>query len=140
MLAACLILAARSPWPSPAVSRTLTSLGYLAAVAALWLDRRQAWVPVVLAGVALNGLVIIVNGGRMPVVPGALAHIGGPLAQAVAAGADPRHVLAGPGTPLAWLGDRIAVAAGRGGMILSPGDLVMAAGVAAALQAAMLRP
>lgn len=137
VLAALLIAAARSPWPPPAATRLLTTLGYLTAVAALWLDRRQAWFPVVLAGVALNGLVIIANGGRMPVASAALARLGGLLAGGVAAGADPRHVMAGPDTPLGFLGDRIALTAGGAGTILSPGDLLMAVGIAGALQAAM---
>jgi hypothetical protein len=137
VLAVTFIGAARGPWFSSSAP-ILTSLGFLTAVAALWLDRARAWVPVALAGTALNALAIIANRGRMPVNPAALNRLAGGMHEVAARGLDSRHVLAGPGTPFGFLGDQIAVILGRAGTILSPGDLLMAAGIAGALQAAMV--
>jgi len=113
------------------------SAGYLAALAALWINRSIPWCVAVLAGAALNSAAILANGGRMPVAPSALGSAGAPLAHAVVAGGDPRHVLARPGAPLALLGDTLALGIGGVGLVVSPGDLVMAIGLAALVQAAM---
>ncbi len=132
-----LVLAARVPWISPRTAPVLTSIGYLAALGGLWLNMAHRWVGVVLVGTASNALAIIANGGRMPVTRAALERLGGPLLGAGGTGVDPRHILATPGTPLAFLGDHIAVGAGRLAAILSPGDLLMGVGLAGLVQAAM---
>ncbi len=136
-IAVLLVLAARLPWISPRAAHVLTSIGYLAALGGLWLNIAHGWVGVMLIGTASNALVIIANGGRMPVTRAALERLGGPFLGTIASGVDPRHVLATPGTPLAFLGDSIAVGAGRLGVILSPGDLVMGLGIAGLVQAGM---
>ncbi len=110
------------------------SLGYLAALRMLWLNRAQPWFPLLLLGTALNGAAILANGGRMPVSRTALERIGGALVAAVDAGADPRHVLAGPGTPLGFLGDQVALGYPGAGLIVSPGDLLLACGIAGLVQ------
>ncbi len=137
IIAVLLVLAARLPWISPRAAHALTSIGYLAALGGLWLNRAHGWVGVVLVGTASNALAIIANGGRMPVGHEALLHLGGQFRAAMAAGVDPRYVMATPGTPLAFLGDHVAVGAGRLGAILSPGDLLMGLGIAGLVQAAM---
>lgn len=113
------------------------SLGYLAAVGMLWLNRAQPWFPAVLLGTALNSAAILANGGRMPVSRPALERIGGSLAARIEAGVDPRHILAGPGTPFGFLGDQLAIGYRGFGLILSPGDLLLASGIAGLVQAAM---
>jgi len=132
-----LVLAARAPWTPAPVARILIILGYLGALVVLWLNRAQRWCPVVLLGTALNTAAILANAGRMPVGRPALERIDGPLSVALKAGADPRHVLAGPSTPLGFLGDQVAVGGWGGGLIVSPGDVVLAFGIAGLVQAAM---
>jgi hypothetical protein len=134
-LAALCITAARTAW-IPLVPRSgLADAGYCAALGALWLNREIPWCPVVLLGAALNALVVAAYGGRMPISASALPSAGRSLAPAVRI--DPGHVLATPGAPLAFLGDTLLLGAGRVGLIVSPGDLVMAVGVAWLVQAAM---
>lgn len=135
--AVLLVASARAPWVPPEDARVLLTAGYLAALGALWLNRTVPWCAVVLAGTALNAAAIVAGGGRMPVSPAALAPAGAALLRAVAAGADPRHVLAGPHTLAALLGDRVPLGAGRFAVVASPGDLLMALGIAGLVQAAM---
>jgi hypothetical protein len=101
---------------------------YVAALAALvawtaWHTTRLRGAWIVAIGAALNLVVVIANGARMPVAP-ALAgrllergHIG-------------QYVVMGSGTNLAWLGDWIGVPGPLGGAY-SPGDAVIAIGIAA---------
>jgi len=85
--------------------------------------RRMRGVWVVAAGAALNLLVVVANGGRMPVAP-ALAGV---LVQRNHLG---QYVLMGPNTNLNWLGDWITASwpVGIPGAY-SPGDLVVAVGI-----------
>lgn len=108
---------------------------YLLALWALWQNRHEPWLPLVLAGVALNALVILANGGRMPVSPRALALAGLSAAPVT----DPLYTATGPRTRLAGLGDTIFLGANGRGTIASPGDLAMAVGVAGAVSLAMAR-
>jgi Family of unknown function (DUF5317) len=78
----------------------------------------------ILAGLALNALVIVVN-GAMPVSPTAAAHAGVNLA---ALAGDPRHMVDAHAY-LAWLGDRIPLALPWQPQVLSIGDVLVAAGV-----------
>jgi hypothetical protein len=121
------------------VDQVLVSTGYLAALASLWLNRHHGWLRVVLFGAALNAATILANGGRMPVSTAAFSRIAHPLLLAVHSRADPLHVLAGPGIPLSFLGDVLAVEISGVGVVLSPGDVLMAVGVAGFVQAAMYR-
>jgi hypothetical protein len=81
-------------------------------------------------GVALNTLVIGLNGG-MPVSSAALRVAGLPPTLNVTKGHLDRHVAMTAATKLSWLGDHIGVPHARG--VLSPGDLVMLAGIAIAV-------
>jgi len=133
------VLAAQLAWlPAPAPP-ILTSAGYLAALAMLAANRRP-WLLVVGAGAALNAAAIIANGGRMPVSPRALAIAGRPVSRALIAGTDPRHLLETPATLLRALDDRVAFHIGSLAGIVSPGDLLMAIGVAGFVQAGMNAP
>jgi hypothetical protein len=78
---------------------------------------------VVGAGAALNLVVVVANGGRMPVAP-ALAGV---LVQRTHLG---QYVLMGSNTNLNWLGDWITASwpVGIPGAY-SPGDLVVAVGI-----------
>lgn len=134
-VAAGLVVLGRS-LPAGRGGPLLVGLGYLGTAGVLWLNRRRPWVPVLLLGVALNALVIVANRGHMPVSPAAFPPVRGgapfPL--------DSFHVLAGPGTPFAFLGDTFRLALGAVASVASPGDLVMAAGIAGLLQDAMRSP
>ena len=132
-LSALLILVIRIPWIPPAWDRVLVIAGYLAALVVLWLNRDRPWIPLVGVGAALNSLVIVVNKGQMPILPAALISTGyAPLGIA-----DIRHVVAGPGTPLAILGDSLPLHVGRFGAVVSPGDLLISLGIAGFIQKAM---
>jgi len=80
-------------------------------------------------GVILNTVVIALNRG-MPVSAAALRAAGLPATLNVAKGHLDRHAAMTASTRLAWLGDRIPVPQLG---VLSPGDVLMLAGVAATL-------
>jgi hypothetical protein len=130
-------LAAAAPLPQTA-ARALYGAGYVLALAVVWHNRSHPWALPVFIGLGLNAVVIGLNGGRMPVAPDALGRMARELGLAAAAtGLDARHAIAGPGTRLAVLGDIVAVSVGRFGVIASPGDLLMALGIAGFVQGQM---
>jgi len=91
-------------------------------------NRRLPGVPLVAAGLLANALAVGLN-GAMPVSLDAAARAGvatGPIA----AGLDPRHTLAGPGTRLANLGDVVPVVLPLRPEVASPGDVAVVAGLA----------
>jgi hypothetical protein len=136
---ALVVLARVLPTPAAAAG-VVQGLGYLAALAVLWQNRAHLWMVPIFVGLGLNSLVMVLNGGRMPISQDSLmrvAHGIGP--QAAAAGLDPRHVPIGPGTRLAPLGDIVPLGAGALGLVLSPGDLLMALGLAGFVQGEMRR-
>lgn len=92
--------------------------------------KRGAWVWLAGGGTLLNGLVIALNGWRMPVAAAALAGRGD-LQAALSAGAIAGYTLAGSGTRLPFLGDLLRVLPGAGPFfgLASVGDLLMGAGV-----------
>jgi len=101
---------------------------YVAALAALvawtaWHATRLRGAWIVAIGAALNLLVVIVNGARMPVA----TELAGRL---VERGHIGQYVVMGSGTNLGWLGDWIGVPGPLGGAY-SPGDVVIAIGIAA---------
>jgi hypothetical protein len=89
-------------------------------------------------GLLANALVVGAN-GAMPVSADAAGRAG-VSTQDLVAGTDPRHELAGPSTPLPWLGDVIPVPLPVRPEVVSPGDVLVAAGVAQLVVAGMLRP
>ena len=92
----------------------------------------------VAAGLLLNAVVVLAN-GAMPVSVEAAARAGlatGPIA----GGEDPRHELADDDTRLRWLGDWIPAPWPVRPEVLSPGDVLLAAGLAQLLYVAARPP
>jgi Family of unknown function (DUF5317) len=86
------------------------------------------------AGLLLNAAVVLGNGG-MPVSAYAAARAG---VDPVAATADARHLPAGAGTLLPWLGDVIPVPLPVRPEVVSVGDMLGAAGLGQLVLTAML--
>ncbi len=89
-------------------------------------------------GLLANALVVTLN-GAMPVSQTASARAGTPPAQleALATGQDPRHELRDASTRLPWLGDVVPVALPGRGEVVSPGDVLVGAGLAQLVVVAM---
>ena len=81
----------------------------------------------VAAGLLANALVVGVN-GAMPVSADAAARAGVGI-QDLLTGADARHELAGAATRLRWLGDVVPVPLPLRPEVVSPGDVLVAAGL-----------
>jgi hypothetical protein len=79
-------------------------------------------------GLLANAVVVAVN-GAMPVSLHAADRAGADVTD-VLDGSDPRHELAGSGTRLSWLGDVVPVRLPRHPEVVSPGDVLLAAGIA----------
>lgn len=103
---------------------------------ALLRNLAQPWLPVVALGAALNLLVIIANGGLMPVDPAALATAGlSPSPGGVFSNTAPLSE-----APLWFLGDILATPAWLPfANVLSVGDVLIGAGAAAWLATVMRR-
>jgi Family of unknown function (DUF5317) len=104
------------------------ALSALAGLAFCVRNIRLAGVPLIALGLLLNALVVVAN-GTMPVSIGAAARAGVPLHE-IASGDDPRHAIAGPDTTWPRLGDVIPVPLPLRPEVVSPGDLLVAAGLA----------
>lgn len=78
-------------------------------------------------GLVLNAIVVAAN-GAMPVSIVAAYHARVPIV-AIAAGTDARHDIAGIGTHVRWLGDVIPVPLPVRPEVVSPGDVLVAAGL-----------
>jgi hypothetical protein len=109
---------------------------YLASLAAVvgWLvwnvkRVRGIWLPA--AGTALNLVVIAANGARMPVS----ADLAGPVL--IQRGHLGQYALMAPGTHLNWLADWIALPGPLKLEAYSPGDLIVAVGMALVIVLAM---
>ncbi len=101
---------------------------YVAALAALvawtaWHGSRLRGAWIVAIGAAMKLLVVIANGARMPVAPALAGRL-------VDRGHIGQYAVMGSGTNLGWLGDWIGVPGPLGGAY-SPGDVVVAVGIAA---------
>lgn len=79
-------------------------------------------------GLLANALVVGAN-GAMPVSPDASGRAR-LSTQAILAGEDPRHELQDDATRLAWLGDVVPVLLPGRPEVVSPGDVLVAAGLA----------
>jgi len=121
------------------VSPPLTSIegsqwayvGALTAVLAwtIWQIDRVPGIWLVAAGSAVNLFVIAANGGRMPVAP----ELAGTLVERGQVG---QYTLMGTGTQLNWLADWIGLP-GPVHEAYSPGDLIVALGIAMVVVLAM---
>jgi Family of unknown function (DUF5317) len=94
----------------------------------LWGNWEVAGVPLIAAGLLLNGIVIVANFAMPVSVPA--AERAGLTAAELHLADDPFHEQAGPHTLLADLGDSIPVALPLQPQVVSPGDVLVAAGVA----------
>ncbi len=79
-------------------------------------------------GLLANALVVGLN-GAMPVSLHAAGRAG-TTTQDILIGTDPRHEIAGPGTRLRWFGDVIPAPWPARPEVISPGDVLIAAGLA----------
>jgi len=122
------------------VSARVAFWGWLATfpilVGVAWVNRRQPGMLVLAAGLALNALVIAVNGG-MPVSEQAVAALGSTsVAQNVSTG-DFVHVAAITATRLTWLSDILPIPGPPWvKSVVSAGDCLLFVGVIACLAAA----
>jgi Family of unknown function (DUF5317) len=121
---AALAVAVGAPGPYAAGSLVAT----VAVVCFLARNRALHGVPLVAAGLACNAAVVTANGG-MP-VSAAAARVAGVAFGPIAAGLDPRHVVAGAGTTLGFLADRFPLPFPVRPEVVSAGDVLVAAGVA----------
>jgi len=114
-------------------------LALSAACAAMFCVRnlKVAGVPLVTLGLVLNATVVAAN-GAMPVSIVAALRAGVPIVD-IASGDDPRHEVAGAGTVLRPLGDVIPVPLPARPEVISPGDVMVAAGLAELVALGMLR-
>jgi predicted MFS family arabinose efflux permease len=87
----------------------LHRLTYLLLLAFLFLNRRQPGLWISGVGLAANTAAIFANGGRMPISLRAWTTTGRAASSLVRHGFHDNNVLAGPHTPLAWLGDVFAL-------------------------------
>jgi hypothetical protein len=98
---------------------------------------RVAGVPLVTLGLIANATVVALN-GAMPVSIVAAFHAGVPIVD-ISAGNDPRHEIAGTGTTWRTLGDVIPVSLPVRPEVVSPGDVLVAAGLAELIVVGMRR-
>jgi hypothetical protein len=110
-----------------------------AACAALFcaFNLQVAGVPLVTLGLIGNAVVVGAN-GAMPVSIVAALHAGVPIVD-IASGRDPRHEIAGLGTTWRELGDVIPVPLPVRPEVVSPGDVLVAAGLGELITLGMLR-
>lgn len=111
------------PWLGDAGAAAVTVLVLVSVVVFLVANRHLPGMGIAGIGLALNTLVIVVN-GAMPVSADAarIANARGSLDEP-----GLKHEVMGPDTDLAWLADRIPVPGAR--IVLSAGDVVLAAGI-----------
>jgi hypothetical protein len=104
---------------------------YALLLAFCFVNRRMAGLWLVALGIALNALVIAVNGGVMPVEPKAILASGWTPGDYMSAYPN---VVARAGAPLWFLGDVFAMPRFPGSAVLSVGDISIVAGAWLVLQ------
>jgi len=129
--AAVAILGTTHSQAAVTVARPLNVIGAVLLLAVVWFNRRIPGALLFGTGLTLNLIVIVVFGGRMPVL---LPHDVDPNSTALAllkGGLDPLHVALSHPQGLWFIGDIFTIP-GLGGhsSLVSIGDLLMAAGVA----------
>lgn len=124
-------------------ARVLFPLTHLAIILVAWLNRDLAGMYLLAAGVALNLLVMVANGGFMPIAPEALVQAG--MAESTEAVTLYTRRLASKGlvlpreeTALWWLSDIIALRFPIS-TVISFGDVLIAVGLFLFVQKTMLR-
>jgi hypothetical protein len=120
--------------PSEAIVRIVLPATVAAVPLALWIHRRYLGVWVMFVGLAANLAVILANGGLMPIERATVVAAVGEeraaehLSGSWLSGSKDVVVDAGDGRFVA-LGDSVAVRLGGGGLVASPGDMVIWAGL-----------
>jgi hypothetical protein len=119
---------------SEALVRVVLPATIAAVPLALWLYRDRIGTWIIYVGVAANLAAILANGGLMPITRDTVTRaVGEERAARYTAGQwipGSKDVLVPDGGGrLPELGDQIVIAAGRGGMAASPGDVVIWAGL-----------
>ena len=121
-------------WQTTVASRLITSGLYLLSLALLlwvgWLNRRLPGLGLLLLGLFFNALVIFANGGAMPASLWAMQTAGIVDSQATfETMRTANSAVAGPGTPLWFLGDVFAIPrAFPLANVYSVGDILIAGG------------
>ncbi len=109
----------------------------------LWFNREYIGLWFVGLGASMNALVMLVNGGRMPVSLEAMQKAGvKEVTDIILAGADNKHAVIGSTTKLSFLADIIYLPGfiGQGMGVVSIGDLVVALGLFAFIFELFTRP
>ena len=127
------------PW-----SRVLAALGYALAAALVATfaaaNLTLPGVPLIGLGLVLNAVVVLANGVAMPVSIAAAAACRHLARADLRLEDDPLHIAATDGTRLRALDDSIAVPLPVRPQVVSPGDVLLAAGVGLFLCIGTLRP
>ncbi|UFT98629.1 DUF5317 domain-containing protein [Radiobacillus kanasensis] len=112
---------------------------YVLGLLFLWVNRHQKGLPLVFVGVFLNFLVMITNGGRMPVSAEAAAGLDPMYMEAIKNGFYAKHELLTQSTTFAFLGDIIPVGPPYPrSQVISIGDVIMNVGIFLFIQDLML--
>jgi len=101
-------------------------------------NRYVPGVSLVTLGLAVNALVVILNGAMPVSIVAALRAAGVPITD-IAAGYDARHTIAGEGTTLRPLGDVVPLPLPIRPEVVSAGDVLVAAGLGELVVMGMLR-
>ncbi|MBB5325466.1 hypothetical protein HNQ34_002567 [Anoxybacillus tepidamans] len=102
---------------------------YATGLVFLWLNRHQPGFMVIFAGVLLNFIVMVLNGGRMPVSVEAAQFLGREYIEALKAGVYGKHEAITSSTWLPFLGDIIPLSPPYPRQqVISIGDVVMNVG------------
>ncbi|MBI2874002.1 MAG: DUF5317 domain-containing protein [Firmicutes bacterium] len=117
-------------------------LSYLLLLGVVWANRRTPWMNLIGAGILLNFLVIVTNGGHMPVSLEGLRIVGlEEWAQSLETGSYVTHVAMNAETRIPLLADRIPVPSPYPHpRLISLGDLGLAAGIFLLIQGILIRP
>lgn len=114
---------------------------YIIGLLFLYLNRNHKGFMIIFIGVFLNFLVMVVNGGRMPVSEEAATVLDPMYIQALKDGLYGKHVLLTDSTILGFLGDIIPLAPPYPRtQVISIGDVVMNIGAFLFIQYLMLQP
>ncbi|MFC4801271.1 DUF5317 domain-containing protein [Neobacillus sp. GCM10023253] len=114
---------------------------YIIGLLFLYLNRHHKGFMIIFIGVFLNFLVMVVNGGRMPVSEEAAAVLDPMYIQALKDGLYAKHVLLTDSTILGFLGDIIPLGPPYPRtQVISIGDVVMNIGAFLFIQYLMLQP
>jgi hypothetical protein len=120
------VLGVLGGWAWEPLLSILAALAWLTIALYAWVNRRVHGAALVAAGLAANGLVLLLN-GAVPVSHSAATDAGvDPAAVVDTAG----HEVSGPDTLLPWLGKTVPVAFPPHPEVVSPGDVAVAAGLA----------